>query len=200
MSERAGGWARVGRRLDAWLGTRARHAIIVVAIGATLAAAPLGGARAVGDKLQVVLPILGLGCAVLDGRAGSYMGRYLVAAGIVHGLKKGLGDVPINHRPTGSLEGFPSGHTQAAVFGASSLVHECIRGNPWVAGVAILGAGFTGASRIEAHAHNIWQVLWGAVIGWLCERAVWRVPLGWWRRRRRAAGRAPGAPGREETG
>lgn len=162
-------------------------------------------ARRYGDKLQTVLPVLALGCEFANGRALDYLGRYVVMFAGVHITKRALGDAPLNARPNGGTHGFPSGHTATASFGASALVTRCIGRNAVVQSLVILGAAFTGASRIDANAHTIWQVLVGGVWGLLCDqcfrrgsasRCRLRRLTGWFRGlfRKDASLQAPGAP------
>ncbi len=127
-------------------------------------------ARRYGDRFQNALPVLGLGCAVLNGSWAEYMLRYAIGLGVVEGSKSALGDLPLNMRPTGNPRGFPSGHTAAAAFGASYLAHDCVANSPVARTAVILAAGFTGASRIDAGVHTIWQVLAGAIVGLLGDR------------------------------
>lgn len=138
-----------------------------------------------GDAYQIALPVIALGCSLTNGQAVDFAIRYVAHWSIVHGSKTGLGQAEINRRPSGSLRGMPSGHTATAAFGASNLVHQCIVKNPAVSIVAILTAGFVGASRIEAEQHNIWQVLAGALVGWGSDRAFRKLsPSAWFRRLR----------------
>lgn len=168
--------------------------LIVAALALTLLVAPKQ-AEKLGDAYQIALPVIGLGCAVVNGQAADYALRYAVQWSVVQGSKSALGEAEINRRPNGNWRGMPSGHTATAVFGASYLVHECVTANPWVKGVVLLSAGFVGASRIEARAHDIWQVMIGALVGWLGDRAFRRrAPRDWlwrlwrlWRRRRAPA-------------
>jgi hypothetical protein len=51
------------------------------------------------------------------------------------------------------------------------MVSDCLAGQPVAQAVSVLAAGFVGASRIEAGAHDIWQVLAGIVLGLVCDRA-----------------------------
>jgi membrane-associated phospholipid phosphatase len=127
-----------------------------------------------GDTFQYALPLLALGCSLTNGQAVDFMGRYLVQLALVHGPKNLLGEVAINARPRGGYKGMPSGHTATAVFGASNLVNQCIKKNLLVQGVVILAAVFVGGSRIQSGAHNIWQVLMGALVGWGSDRAFRR--------------------------
>ena len=124
-----------------------------------------------GDNFQIALPIIALGCAATNGQAVDFIWRYAAMMTAVHGSKNLLGDAAINQRPNGGGKGFPSGHTSTAALGASYLVHACIEKNIWVKGIAVIAAGFVGGSRIAVGAHDIWQVLFGALAGWVCERA-----------------------------
>lgn len=121
-----------------------------------------------GDNYQIALPILALGCEVLNGQALAYAGRYAVMFIGLHGTKRALGDAQIAHRPRGGLKGFPSGHTATAAFGAAQLVKSCVIAAPIAQSAVILAAAFTGTSRVEAGAHDIWQVLAGAIWGIIC--------------------------------
>jgi membrane-associated phospholipid phosphatase len=161
--------------------------VIVLTLAATMAVTEKRAERW-GDTLQIALPALAFACAITNGSALEYAGRFLVLEAIVQGSKYGLGDAPINIRPNGGDKGFPSGHTAAAVFGASSLVGSCIEKNPWVKGAVIITAGFVGGSRIDANKHNVWQVLAGALVGWLTDRLFRRArtPLIWIKARYRA--------------
>ena len=124
-----------------------------------------------GDNYQIALPLLALSCEIANGQGLAYLGRYAVMFVGLHGTKQGLGDAQIAHRPRGGLEGFPSGHTATATFGAASLVQNCLKGAPIAQTAVLLAAGFTGASRIESRAHDIWQVLAGAIWGVVCSMA-----------------------------
>ncbi len=157
--------------------TPARRGATVLLVLLLAAVIPDREAEHVGDRLQVALPLAGWACAFANGEGGAYALRFAASWLTVHGLKNGLGDIPLNRRPGGGLQGFPSGHTAAASFGASYLAQGCLQRNPWVAGASVIAAGFTGASRIEARAHDIWQVFWGAMIGWVFERAFRRRSL-----------------------
>ncbi|PTW47803.1 PAP2 superfamily protein [Rhodovulum kholense] len=126
-----------------------------------------GRARRIGDHLQIALPAAGLVCAATRGQARVYAGRYLLLEAGIKFPKALLGDLPVNLRPNGGGHGFPSGHTAAAAFGASALVAGCLRDSPGAQAVAVMSAGFVGASRIDAGRHTIWQTLAGAVLGWL---------------------------------
>lgn len=153
--------------------SRFRMWLVLGVLALTVATAPRH-AEQIGDRLQLALPMAAWGCAAVNGQAGEYALRFLAMWVATHGTKAALGDAPVNIRPHGGGNGFPSAHTSASVFGASSLVHDCVAGNPWVQGVVILSAGYVGASRMEARAHDVWQVLFGALYGWLFERLLRR--------------------------
>lgn len=157
--------------LTALFHLRRRTLVVAVVLGLTVAATERR-AESYGDALQVALPLLAWGCEAANGRAGEFFLRFLVMFTAAHGSKNLLGDAPINIRPTGNDEGMPSAHASAAVLGASALVHDCLRGNPVVQGAVIVSAAFVGSSRIEAEKHDIWQVLAGALLGLVCDRAL----------------------------
>lgn len=127
-----------------------------------------------GDQFQIVLPLTGLACAVATGQGGSYFLRYWGMWFTMHGTKRALGEAEVNARPRGGYEGFPSGHTSSAAFGASFLVFDCLRNAPVAQTAVILTAGFTGASRMEANAHDIWQVFAGILLAIAWERGFRR--------------------------
>lgn len=122
--------------------------------------------------MQIALPLAGWACAYANGQGVTYLGRYLVLEVGIKGPKFLLGDLPINQRPSGGDMGFPSGHTAAAAFGATGLVRSCLKQSPTAQATVILAAGFTGASRMDAQRHTIWQVLAGAFWGWAAQILV----------------------------
>jgi len=126
----------------------------------------------IGDNVQIALPLAGLACAASGGTGARYVGRYVLMTAIFTATKRSLGDAPINIRPTGGGQGFPSAHTSAASFGATGLISTCLKENPTAQAVAILAAGFVGGSRIEARKHTIWQVMAGAILGWALQVAA----------------------------
>lgn len=128
----------------------------------------------IGDTLQVTLPLAGFGCAVATGNISGYFTRYATMWATVHTAKRSLGGTKLNQRPRGGGKGFPSGHTASAVFGASSLVHACLSNAPVLKTIVVVGAAYTGSSRIEAGKHNIWQVLAGALLALAFERGFRR--------------------------
>lgn len=143
-----------------WLG-----GLFLLAAVAQLLLAVSGGNERIGDRIQVALPLAGAACALASRDFGSFGARFAGAMAIVHGLKNGLGGAALNQRPTGGARGFPSGHTAAAAFGASYLVHTCAAAVPGIGPVLVLAAGFVAGSRIEAGRHSLLQVVAGAVIG-----------------------------------
>ncbi len=148
---------------------RARRApFLVMAVLALVVALSPPEPRRYGDNLQIALPVLALGCEIANGNGWEYLGRYAVLFAGIHGSKRSLGDIPLNTRPNGKPYGFPSGHTATATFGAASLVNSCLLSSPVAKGAVILAAAFTGASRIQSHNHDIWQVLAGAIWGIFC--------------------------------
>ncbi|WEF24407.1 outer membrane beta-barrel protein [Paracoccus sp. S3-43] len=153
------------RKLRCWL-------VMAVLAGLIFVSGPR--AERWGDNFQIGLPLLALGCQIAQGKAPELLLRYAVLFAGIHTPKAALGDAPLNRRPSGSPGGMPSGHTATAVFGASALLHDCVRHNLFVRAGIVLAAAFTGASRIEADAHSIWQVLLGAIWGLICDRALRR--------------------------
>ncbi len=143
--------------------------LIILGIIGLVFLASLNSTEKAGDRLQIALPLLGLGCAVMDGKALQYTGRFLLMETLLKGSKYGLGEATINQRPNGGYQGFPSGHTTAASFGATALVNGCVKESKLAQGLVILTAGFVGGSRIEAGAHNLWLVVAGALLGWLTQ-------------------------------
>lgn len=130
--------------------------------------------RRYGDKLQVALPLVAWACAATDGRGAEVLARFAGVFVVAHGTKAALGQVPLNRRPSGGDSGFPSAHTAAAVFGASSIVHDCVARHPVARALVVMAAAFVGGSRIEVRAHDIWQVLAGGLLGWGGDRLLRR--------------------------
>jgi membrane-associated phospholipid phosphatase len=136
-----------------------------------LAALPLhAGAKSdlerFGDIGQIVLPVIAGICAVRQQRFGDFAAGFGTTQVVVHGLKRTLGDARLNHRPNGTLQGFPSGHTAAAVFGATSIARHCVPDRPILGGLAYGTAAAVGISRIAADKHDPFQVGVGALIGY----------------------------------
>lgn len=133
-----------------------------------LAATPVVAGNALttaGDVLQYALPVGAAVCAAHQQRLASYATGFVALTATVQGLKYGLGSAPINQRPNGGSQGFPSGHTAAAASGATDLSLNCFPGNRLVAATAGAATVLVGASRIEANEHDALQVLAGAALG-----------------------------------
>ncbi len=148
---------------------RWRNALVALSLALTVLFTGVSPER-YGDNLQIALPLTGLACALATGGAVEYAGRFTGMWLTVRASKELAGDAAFNRRPNDKRHGFPSGHTSAAAFGASSLVHSCIERAPLLKAAVVVAAGFVGGSRISTEQHNIWQVLAGAVIAVVFER------------------------------
>jgi membrane-associated phospholipid phosphatase len=151
---------------------RRTDAVIIVVLALTVLAT-VPDNRRMGSALQVVLPLVALGCATTRGKAVENLGRFVALQGGVKGSKHLFGENTISRRPNGGDKGFPSGHTAVATFGAIQLVKHCAPLHPVTNAVAIAAAAFTGGSRIESGRHSLWQTMAGAIWGW----AIACVPL-----------------------
>ena len=151
---------------------RWRGALVAVFLALSLVATDRR-AESYGDTLQVVLPLAAWGCSAVNGDALEYAGRFAVMWVTVRFAKLTLPD-GLAERPHGGREGFPSGHTSSAAFGASALVFSCLGDAPVMKTAVVFAAAFTGASRLEVRAHDIWQVLAGAIWAVACERLLRR--------------------------
>jgi membrane-associated phospholipid phosphatase len=129
--------------------------------------------RRMGSTLQVVLPLIALGCAAARGKSVESLGRFVVLQVGLKGTKHLFGDSEISRRPDGGDRGFPSGHTAVATFGAVQMIEHCAPLHPATRGTALAAAAVTGGSRIEADRHSLWQTIAGAAWGW----AVAALPL-----------------------
>lgn len=129
--------------------------------------------RRLGSGLQVILPLLALGCAATRGEMPETVGRFAVLQVGIKGPKYLIGEASISARPDGGDNGFPSGHTAVATFGAVQLVKHCAALHPVTKAAAVVAAAVTGGSRIESGRHSLWQTIAGAVWGW----AIASVPL-----------------------
>ncbi len=146
---------------------------MIVVLLALSVLATLPDNRRLGSALQVVLPLIALGCAATRGKTVESLGRFVVLQAGIKGPKQVLGDSPISQRPDGGDRGFPSGHTAVATFGAVQMVRHCAALHPVTKAAAVAAAAFTGGSRIEAGRHSLWQTMAGGLWGW----AVASVPL-----------------------
>lgn len=134
----------------------------VVAIWVALAAP---NSQKIGDRLQYAIPIVGLACSFELKEAGDYFLRYALGLGAVHAFKNGLPDEGINLRPDGGGNGFPSGHTYSATYGASYLVRQCSQRVPYLGTIAAVAASYTAVTRVESGKHSSFQVLFGMIFG-----------------------------------
>ncbi|MCZ8158823.1 MAG: phosphatase PAP2 family protein [Rhizobiaceae bacterium] len=145
---------------------QAPNTVVFCVLGiSVLATAPDN--RRLGDMLQIGIPVAALACASVQGGAKAFLGRYLFLEIGIKTPKLTLGAHPLNRRPDGGLQGFPSGHTAAATFGAVHLVVHCASLHPLAKGALVLAASFTGLSRVEAGRHTAWQVMAGTLWGWV---------------------------------
>lgn len=118
-----------------------------------------------GTSMKYGLPLAAAACAAHQDRLEDFAIRGLLQAGLVLALKRGFDGQPISRRPSGEGQGFPSGHTASAFFGAADLAGKCFK-NDVAAGAAMYGAaGLTGYSRIHAGEHTPQQAWSGALIG-----------------------------------
>ncbi|MDR7127369.1 phosphatase PAP2 family protein [Pseudotabrizicola sp. 4114] len=122
--------------------------------------------RRLGSGLQVILPLIALGCAVTRGETVETVGRFVVLQIGIKGPKHFIGESPISKRPDGGDRGFPSGHAAVATFGAVQMIKHCAGLHPVTRAAAVAAAAVTGESRIESGRHSLWQAMAGAVWGW----------------------------------
>lgn len=146
-----------------------------LALAALLAVAPVvpyaragdtQAAETAGTVLAAALPLAAGWCAVRQHQGKDFLAGFVAQAAVVEGLKYGLGENPINERPNGHWQGFPSGHMSAATFGATSLAQKCVPDRPWLGALAYALALGVGVSRVQADKHNPAQVAAGAVVGY----------------------------------
>lgn len=116
----------------------------------------------IGDFLQHIIPATGLvSTLIIKDFKGTKQFAYSYGTNMVvtYILKYAI-DKP-RPRNNGGLS-FPSGHTSAAFQGASFIQ----RRYGWSYGIpAYVTAAYVGWSRINAHKHDIWDVLAGAALG-----------------------------------
>lgn len=122
--------------------------------------------RRLGSALQVVLPLIALGCAATRGKMVENLGRFVALQAGIKGPKHVIGESPISQRPGGGDKGFPSGHTAVATFGAVQIIKHCAELHPVTKAAMVAAAAFTGGSRIESGRHSLWQTMAGAIWGW----------------------------------
>lgn len=118
-----------------------------------------------GTAMKYGLPLAAAVCAVDQDRVEDFAVRGLLQAGIVMAMKRHFDGQPISRRPSGEGEGFPSGHTAAAFFGAADLSGKCFEDKPGIGLAAYGAATATGRSRVRAGEHTPQQVWAGGIIG-----------------------------------
>jgi len=79
------------------------------------------------------------------------------------------------HREGGSWlrGGWPSGHTALATAGAAAIAY--ITGSAGAGVIGLFIAALVAQSRVESETHTVWQVIWGAVLGFLITTAIFQV-------------------------
>jgi membrane-associated phospholipid phosphatase len=122
--------------------------------------------RRLGSALQVVLPLIALGCAASRQETVETVGRFVVLQVGIKGPKYLIGESPVSRRPDGGDNGFPSGHTAVATFGALQMIKHCAAVHPITKAAAVAAAAVTGGSRIESGRHSLWQTMAGGIWGW----------------------------------
>lgn len=147
-------------------------AVIIVLLALTVLAT-VPDNRRMGSALQVVLPLMAVGCAATRGKAVESLGQFAVLQVGLKGSKHVFAESPIGQRPNGGNRGFPSGHTAVATFGAVQMIKHCATLHPVTRAAAVVAAAFTGGSRIESGRHTLWQTMAGAIWGW----AIASLPL-----------------------
>ena len=119
-----------------------------------------------GNVLQVLLPAAAGYCAYRQDRGKDFLAGFVSQAVVVQTFRIGLGESEINQRPSGSYHGFPSGHTAAAVFGATNLARKCFPDRPALGALAYGLALIVGVSRVDSDRHTVEQVAAGALLGY----------------------------------
>ena len=136
--------------------------LFIISLGLPASADPFEN---FGTAMKYGLPLAAAACAVDQDRVEDFAIRGILQAAVVLGMKRYFDGQPISRRPSGEGEGFPSGHTAAAFFGASDLAGKCFDDQPEAGALAYGAAGLTGLSRIHAGEHTSQQVWTGALIG-----------------------------------
>ncbi|MDO5630965.1 MAG: phosphatase PAP2 family protein [Paracoccus sp. (in: a-proteobacteria)] len=142
-----------------------RHGLL--SLGMVLTAAPVVADpfENFGTAMKYALPAAAALCALRDDRAEDFAVRGALQVGLVLGLKHLFQNSDIGRRPSGGGDGFPSGHTASAMFGAADLAGKCFDDDPLAGAAAYGAAGMTGLSRLHAGEHTPAQVMSGALIG-----------------------------------
>lgn len=136
-----------------------------------------------GDIFQIILPGAAMICSGMNHNFKSTGLRFVEQGLVIKASKQLLGHTSINQRPNGNWNGFPSGHTAAAFYGASYLSRKCTK----TTGGKILVwslATMVGASRVHGDNHTVGQVIAGALVGVAFDRVKVsftdkRVKVGW---------------------
>ena len=76
-----------------------------------------------------------------------------------------------DQRPNGAKGGYPSGHTSMSVTAASSLWYSY---GAKVGGPAMILASLVALQRLDSRAHEMGDVIGGAVLGWVVARSLER--------------------------
>lgn len=140
--------------------------VTMLVINPSYSADRLGTERA-GDKIQILIPAIGLASALLyeDAKGTHFEGIREWAQAFItfEAITEGLKLATHKQRPNGqSFKSFPSGHTAAAFMGAT-FIHR--RYGFSYALPAYAGAVFVGYSRVQAKKHYGEDVFAGAAIG-----------------------------------
>ncbi|WBU62721.1 phosphatase PAP2 family protein [Paracoccus aerodenitrificans] len=117
-----------------------------------------------GTGMKYGLPLAAAICAERQDRLEDLAVRGALQAALVLAMKHYI-DGPVSVRPGGGGEGFPSGHSSAAFFGASDLAGKCFDDQPEAGAAAYGAAALTGWSRVHAGEHTPQQVWAGTLIG-----------------------------------
>ena len=121
--------------------------------------------REIGDILQFALPGAG-GIATLFEKDNDWEGskQWLKTQATQLGTQMSIKFIVDKTRPSNGTQSFPSGHTSGAFSGAAFIE----RRYGWGWGIPAYGlAGLTAYSRVNADAHDTWDVIGGATIGTL---------------------------------
>ena len=152
-----------GRRAgtDARRNTQLAVAASAIAVAGVVMPARADTLEEIGDVMQIALPAAG-GAATLflDDKEGQK--QWIFSTALNFGTQATIKAVVDKTRPNQGELSFPSGHT-AAAFGGASFIQ---RRYGWGWGVpAYALAALTGYSRIDATAHDFFDVVGGATIG-----------------------------------
>jgi len=152
-------------------------AVVLLGICVTTLPRYANGIEKTGDRIQIALPLMALGCAMVGSHGKEFGQRFTLLMVAIHGPKNALDQSHINMRPNGKPKGFPSGHSAAAAFGAAALAFQCIPNSKLAMAVVASAAGFVGYSRVQAEEHFWFQVLAGWALGITMDRAARSMPV-----------------------